>query len=325
MPEVYLNAIAFAVGDRLEHNTPEVLKQSVEECERLVKKTGVSSRPIALPGQYTSDLALAAADSLFAKQELDRQAIKALLVCTQTPDHLIPGVSSYLHGKLGLSENCFTLDINQGCSGFIMGTQTITALLQSLASPGLLINADTYSRLIRPDDLTTRLLFGDAATASLYSTKPGGLRVIYSRSFADGSGYEAFVAYGSALREDKGKTRGIHMNGAGILNFALSKVPESIHCALEDNGLQIEQLRMIAFHQANSFVIGKLAQKLRLRPDQAPQNCHTLGNAVSASIPLLLREQWPSLKRGDLVMAAGFGVGLSWGVSLFEFVGHEAH
>lgn len=325
MPEVYLNAIASAVGGRLEHNTPEVLKQSVEECMRLVKKTGVSSRPIVLPGQYTSDLAFAAVDSLFAKQDLDRQAIRALLVCTQTPDHLIPGVSSRLHGKLGLSENCFTLDINQGCSGFITGTQTIAALLQSLTGPGLLINADTYSRLIRPGDLTTRLLFGDAATASLYSAKPTGLRVIYNRSFADGSGYEAFVAYGSALREDQDKAGGIHMDGAGILNFALSKVPESIHCALEDNGLKIEQLRMIAFHQANSFVIGKLAQKLHLRPDQTPQNCHALGNTVSASIPLLLREQWPGLNRGDLVMAAGFGVGLSWGVTLFEFVGHETH
>lgn len=324
MPEIYLNAIASALGKKVEENTPEVLKQSIEDCERLVKKTGVARRPIALPDQYTSDLAFAAATTLLAQQNLKKQELNVLLVCTQTPDHLIPGVSSRVHGMLGLSENCFTLDINQGCSGFIMGTQTIAALLESISGPGLLINADTYSRLIRPEDLTTRLLFGDAATASLYSNKPYGLRVIYNRSFSDGAGYDAFVAYGSALREDQGKAEGIHMDGAGILNFALSKVPDSIHSALKDNGLQIEQIRMIAFHQANGFVINKLAQKLRLHPDQAPKNCESLGNTVSASIPLLLHQQWPVLNKGDLIMAAGFGVGLSWGVSLFEFVGHEA-
>src|SRR6201999_133439 len=136
------------------------------------------------------------------------------------------------------------------------------------------------------------VLFGDAATASMFSTQPYGLRVIYSRSFADGSGYNAFVARGSGLREEADVPRGIHMDGPAILNFALRVVPDAIHLALEDMGLQLDQIRMIAFHQANSFVIGKLAQKLHLQPEQVPQNCVNLGNTVSASIPLLLLDQW---------------------------------
>jgi 3-oxoacyl-[acyl-carrier-protein] synthase-3 len=47
-----------------------------------------------------------------------------------------------------------------------------------------------------------------------------------------------------------------------------------------------------------------------------------MGTTVSASVPILLAEQIPLLKRGDLVMTVGFGVGLSWGVALFEFVGN---
>jgi len=323
MPEIYLNAIASALGGRVEFNDAATLGQPSEDCERIVKKTGVSSRPIALPDQYTSDLACTAARALFHQTGIRAGEINTLLVCTQTPDHLIPGVSSRLHGQLGFPEDCFVLDINQGCSGFILGTQTAAALLRSSIGSAILINADTYSRLIRPDDLTTRVLFGDAATAALFSTQPCGLRVLYNRSFADGSGYDAFVARGSALRHERDFLAGIHMDGASILSFALRAVPNAIHRALEDTGMRLDEIRMVAFHQANSFVIGKLVQKLRLREEQVPQNCSALGNTVSASIPLLLLDQWAQLKPGEFVLAVGFGVGLSWGVSLFERVSDD--
>lgn len=318
MAEIYLNAIAPALGGTVELNDAATLGQSVEDCERIVKKTGVQSRPIVLPDQYTSDLACMAAHNLLYKFGMSADEINTLLVCTQTPDHLIPGVSSRVHGQLGFPKDCFVLDLNQGCSGFILGTQTAVALLRSSAGSAILINADTYSRLIRPDDLTTRVLFGDAATASLFSAQPRGLRVLYSKSFADGSGYDAFVARASALRKEQDLQAGIHMDGPSILNFALQAVPDAIYRALEDTGIGIEKFRIIAFHQANSFVLGKLAQKLRLRPEQVPQNCSHLGNTVSASIPLLLHDQWEELKMGELVLAVGFGVGLSWGVSIFE-------
>jgi 3-oxoacyl-[acyl-carrier-protein] synthase-3 len=215
------------------------------------------------------------------------------------------------------------LDINQGCSGFIIGSQVITNWLRAPGGKGILVNADTYSKLIRRDDLTTRALFGDAAAATLYSTQRKGLRVVDSRSYADGSGYGAFVARGSALRSDNGTPNGICMDGPGILNFALRKVPEAITLMLDAHSLRLAQLRAVLFHQANSFMVGQLARKLKLATEQVPQNCMDLGNTVSASIPLLLKEQMDGLRRGDLVMAVGFGVGLSWGVTLLEYVGND--
>jgi 3-oxoacyl-[acyl-carrier-protein] synthase-3 len=320
-PDIYLNAITTVRGERVETNDAATLGIPATNYERIVKKTGVHSKPIAGPGQYTSDLAFSAAQALLMQRP--GTEVGALVVCTQTPDHLIPGVSSRLHGLLRLPTDCFVLDINQGCSGFVLGAQTVVALQKAFPTEksAILINADTYSRLLRPDDLTTRVLFGDAAAASEFSTRPEGLRFRYCRSFADGSGYDSFVAHGSGTRASD-EAPGIHMDGPAIFNFALRTVPDAIRLALSDNALQVSQIRKFIFHQANSFVTDQLARKMKLSAEQAPENCEYMGNTVSASVPILLAEQIPLLKRGDLVMTVGFGVGLSWGVALFEFVGN---
>lgn len=319
MPEIYLNGLASALGSARERNDAQTLGQAEQDCERLSRKTGIRSRVVASEGQYTGDLACTATDALLASMVLAPNEVRALMVCTQTPDHLIPGVSSLVHGRLGLARDCFVIDLNQGCSGFVLGTQLMAAWLRSHSGCGVLVNADVYSRLIRKEDLATRILFGDAATATLFSTRRQGLRIVYNRSFADGKGYESFIARGSAIKPDEDKP-GIFMDGPGILNFALRAVPEAVSCALADLELELADIRMVLFHQANGFVVGQLARKLGLSDDQAPQNCGELGNTVSASIPLLLMEQMDVLQPGDRVLAVGFGVGLSWGVTLMERV-----
>lgn len=324
MTDVYLNLIASAHGLQTEFNDADTLGQPAADCDRIVKKTGVLSRPIVREGEYTSDLALRATEQLLLQSTSTASEFDGLIVCTQTPDHLIPGVSSRVHGKLGFRQDCYTMDINQGCSGFIYGAHLMAAMVRSKAlQQAVLVNADCYTRLIRHDDLTTRVLFGDAATATIFSTQPSGFRLLYSRCYADGTGYEDFIARGSAIQPDRGIAQGIHMNGPGILSFALRVVPDAVDSALKDNGLDRKDIRMFAFHQANSFVLGKLAYKMGLENDQVPQNCAELGNTVSASIPLLLLDQQDHLKRGDLVLAIGFGVGLSWGGALFEYVGND--
>jgi 3-oxoacyl-[acyl-carrier-protein] synthase-3 len=322
MPDVYLNSIAVVQGERIEQNDASTLGIADANYERIVRKTGVHSRPVAGPDQYTSDLAFAAAQKLLAASPAT--GVSALIVCTQTPDHLIPGVSSRVHGRAKLANDCLVMDINQGCSGFVLGTQTVVALQRSFATEksAILINADTYSRLLRRDDITTRVLFGDAATACEFSTRPQGLRFLYCRSFADGSGYDAFVAQGSAIRPSE-QAPGIYMDGTAIFNFALREVPKAVETALSDTGLSIGQIRKFVFHQANDFVTSQLAKKLRLSDEQVPNNCAYMGNTVSASVPILLAEQMALLEPGDIVMTVGFGVGLSWGVALFEYAGNS--
>src|SRR5690606_37270469 len=133
----------------------------------------------------------------------------------------------------------------------------------------------------------------------LSSCRHHGLRVMYSRSYADGTGYDAFVAHGSALRPPGEHAAGIHMDGPAILNFALRVVPDAVQQALNDTGLQIGDIKAVFFHQANHFVTSQLSRKIGLTPDQVPENCAHMGNVVSASIPTLLAEYMADLKLGD--------------------------
>lgn len=322
MTDVYLNLIRSALGSKTEQNTSEVLGQLEADCQRLTNKIGIRQRPIVGEDEYTSHLAIRSTRDLLRASRIPATEIDTLLVCTQTPDVLMPGVSSAVHGQLAFPKQCYAMDINQGCAGFIYGTQLVSALIASgMAHRAVLVNADCYSRLIRANDLTTRVLFGDAAASSVFSTEPRGLRVVYSRCYSDGEGHDQFVARNSAVRTDAAYEKGIYMDGPGILGFALQAVPQAIEQALSHTGLQREEIRLFAFHQANSFVIGQLIHKLHLRADQVPQNCLDLGNTVSASIPLLLEEQIKALSPGDKIMAVGFGVGLSWGVLVLEFAG----
>ena len=74
-------------------------------------------------------------------------------------------------------------------------------------------------------------------------------------------------------------------------------------------------------HQANRRIIESVAKRMKQRIEKFPMNLQEYGNTSSASIPILLDEMNRSgkLKRGQKLVFAGFGAGLSWGATLVEW------
>src|SRR5205085_5759173 len=134
------------------------------EAEKLFKKTGIRQRHVAVEGETAADLGVRAAERLLDRSGFDRGSIDALIVGTQSPDHFLPGDSALLQDRLSLPTTCAAFDVTLGCSGYTYGLWLARALLPS-GSPRnvLLISADTYSRYCDPHDMTTFILFGDAA------------------------------------------------------------------------------------------------------------------------------------------------------------------
>jgi 3-oxoacyl-[acyl-carrier-protein] synthase-3 len=339
--KAFIESIHFALPEAVLDNDQLARDFPEWSAEKIYAKTGIRRRHIASEHECASDLAVQAATMLLEEEGRERSRIDFLLNCTQTPDYLLPTTACILQNRLGLPRSCGALDYNLGCSGYIYGLGLAKALIESgQAKNVLLLTADTYSRLIHPRDKSVRTLFGDAATATLIRADRRETLVgpfIYG---TDGSGAENLIIPTGGMRrphvpnaevvsDDSGNSRTVNelrQNGAEIFNFTLRVVPEAVSTLLEKAGIGIKDVDLFVFHQANGFILEHLRKKLDVPSEKFLLALENVGNTVSSSIPIALREAMDSgrLASGSLVMLVGFGVGYSWGSTLIRWNGNVA-
>ena len=290
-------------------------------------RVGVQARHISANGETAYDLALVAARELLDRHEGLAAEVDGILFCTQTPDYVMPSNAFLLQKDLGLRRKIIALDFNLACSGFVYGLAMGLSLLRSgMAHNLLLVTADTYSKLLRDDDRSTRMLFGDGAAVSWLSSDSGATRVSplvkrFDRFSlcSDGAGWEDFIVRAGGARHPVASPSGysdrIEMNGLKVLNFVNDRVLNQLRGLLEADDMEASNLAQCFFHQASGLALDSLRKRLKLREDQVFSNLSVTGNTVSASIPILMRDFFTkqSLGRGSRVLISGFGVGYSWG------------
>ena len=111
------------------------------------------------------------------------------------------------------------------------------------------------------------------------------------------------------------------MDGREVFQFAVRRVPEAVREVLKRNNLKTEDIDWFVLHQANRRIVEAAAKRLKTEIEKFPMNLQKYGNTSSASIPILLNELNRSgkLKKGQKLILAGFGAGLSWGASVLEW------
>lgn len=315
----------------LQHDFPTL---KVKELTRL---TGVMSRHICADTETSVDMGVMAASKLFTQGNVDKDKIDYLIFCSAGGDFITPASSSIVHKELGLRTMCGTVDINQGCTGFIHGLNLADGLIASgSANKVLLITSETISKTIHSEDKGNRAIFGDAAAATLIcksEEKTDYGKFIFG---TDGSKYDQIIIKHGRERfplpesaeedfiDDFGTTRNhskIYMNGSEVFNFSINKAPELIDTLLENASLKKEDIDLFVFHQSNRILLETLGKKLQIPEEKIIFELETNGNTVSSSIPIALKKANDKniLKPGQLVMVAGFGVGFSWGGVIMEY------
>ena len=93
---------------------------SKESSLKLKKLMGYGEHRVVKEQTCLSDMAMAAFEHLVSTG-FDPATIDALVLVTQTPDYIIPSTSSVLHGLYGLKTDCYCVDINDGCTGYLKG------------------------------------------------------------------------------------------------------------------------------------------------------------------------------------------------------------
>ena len=331
----YLSAVSSHLPENVETNSDLEAQFPDWEMSRLGEKTGIFERRIAGEDETAADLACLAAENLFnsGNPALAREEVDFLILCTQTPDYFLPTSACLLQERLGLPQSCGALDVNLGCSGYVYGLSLASALIDSgQAKNVLLLNADTYSKMIRPDDRNVRTIFGDGAAASWLSAEPNAGAVSYRPgSFVfgtDGSGGENLIARAGGFRENRAESCPAHlfMNGPEIFSFTLRVVADTFAKVLGASGLSADEIDLVVPHQANAYMLKHLRDALGLDEDAFAIDMGKIGNTVSASIPLALESRdvfgvADSVKR---MMLLGFGVGYSWGGCLLDRVAPDS-
>jgi 3-oxoacyl-[acyl-carrier-protein] synthase-3 len=107
-----------------------------------------------------------------------------------------------------------------------------------------------------------------------------------------------------------------YMNGADVFNFVIREIPKDFNRLLQFSGIDVGSIDYFIFHQANSYINGFLAKKLKLPDEKVPSTIEKFGNTSSVSIPLtIISELKNKLNANKKLLLCGFGVGLSWGTA----------
>lgn len=301
--------------------------------QQFSQTTGVVERRVSLKEQTSSDLACAAAEKLLSDKGIERDAIGICIYVTQTPDYPIPATACVLHKRLGLPKDCIAFDVNLGCSGYVYGMQIVSSLMQTTGTKyGLLLVGDTSTKGISPTDSTSVMLFGDSGSATLLE-KDGAAPLISTVCRTDGGGFKAIIVPAGGCRNKEaprervkwgdGNMRSDHdlyMNGADVFTFTISEVPALINEFVEKNQINKDEIDCYAFHQANCFILKRLAKKAKLDNEKLHISMDRYGNTSVTSIPLTLCDRYGGCSDGvnKKIFSCGFGVGLSWGITTFE-------
>ncbi|MFL6661583.1 MAG: 3-oxoacyl-ACP synthase III family protein [Rhizobacter sp.] len=312
--------VATCVPPRSVDNLDSSLGFDPDEVRKVMAMAGVRQRRVVDAGVTSADLCFEAAEQLLQRLGWARDSITGLIFVTQSPDYFLPSTSCLLHQWLGLGDDCAAFDIGLGCSGYPYGLYVAATMLRAGGHQRILmLHGETPSRFVSPEDQATTLLFGDAGSATALELAPG-VGAGHFCLHTDGSGHAGLIIRGGGFRDrhpaDPRDLR-LRMDGAGIFNFTIKRVPALIRDALALSGRNVDEIDHYVFHQSNRFIMKHLLKKAGLPEAKVPMTIEDMGNCGGPSVAVTMTRLLPAQRENDLtVMLLGYGVGLSWGAAV---------
>lgn len=295
------------------------------------ERTGIGERRIAKE-ETTTTMAVEAARRALEDAGMSAEELDAVIVSTISPDVILPSVACEVQKELG-AENAFGFDVNAACTGYLVAYHIAASFIETGACRKVLvIGSECLSKVVNWRDRSTCILFGDGAGATVLQADPSeGHRTYATVTHSDGNRGAALTMKNrfdtcnlqKEMRSLKvlDEQHYLQMDGQAVFKFAVKQVPEVIDEVLEKNKLQKEDIDWYVLHQANRRIVEAVAKRLGEPLDKFPMNMQEYGNTSSASIPILLNEmkQEGKLKKGQKLVMAGFGAGLTWGATIVEW------
>jgi 3-oxoacyl-[acyl-carrier-protein] synthase III len=292
--------------------------------EWIQSRTGITQRYLASNNEYTSDLAVQAAQKALQAAKLAASDIDLIIVATTTPDSLFPSVACTVQQKLGALNQVkmrgAAFDVQAVCSGFIYALTTANALIkQGVARKALVIGAETLSSIIDWKDRNTCVLFGDGAGAVvLEASETAG--ILACKIHADGS---LNTILNAPARVHQGLIEGkpfLYMDGQAVFKQAVTVLSEVAQEVCEAAQFNLSTLNWLIPHQANVRILSAVSKRLGISEDKVIVTVPLHANTSAASVPLALdiAVRDGRIQMGDSILLQGVGGGFTWGAVLLR-------
>ena len=286
------------------------------------ERTGICERRVS-KDMGTCGLAIEAAKRAIDDAGIDPKEIDLIVLATSSGDRAFPAAAMDVQAAIE-AVNAVGFDITAACSGFIFGLHIAHSFFAAgIYKTALIIGAETLSKVVDWTDRGTCILFGDGAGAAVVrASETGIIRTLMGSDGTKGWTLECQARnLGNCVNGIKPELGFMKMDGKEVFKFAVRKVPEIVAQILEDAQMDPEEIKYFVLHQANFRILEAASRRLKVPMDRIPVNIERYGNTSAASVPILLDElkRDGKLERGDKLVLAGFGSGMTWGATLLEW------
>jgi 3-oxoacyl-[acyl-carrier-protein] synthase-3 len=306
------------------------LEKMVETNDQwIVERTGIRNRHLAADGEFTTDLALVAAQRALEAASLSATDIDLIIFCTVTGDQVMPSSACVLQKKLG-ARQVMSFDLSAACSGFVYGMTVANQFISTgFYKHILVVGAEILHRYVNYKDRETCILFGDGAGAMILSRSENGdnSSILSTHMHADGSLGDLFVlaAGGSAMpfSQEVLETGAqyVKMKGREIFKNAVRTMTHCCEEALKANNMTRDQVDWLIPHQANVRILDAVAEYFEIPKEKVIVTLHETGNTSAATIPIAfdIAVRDGRFKRGQNILLTAFGAGLTSGSVMLRY------
>jgi len=317
-PEARRVATILSVSNELPEGrltTTELAAQLGITEEWILSRTGIRERCRAGADERLTDYAIRAGATALERAGVEGADVDLVIVATMTPDELTPNTAPLVAHALG-AERAGAFDVGAACTAFLTGLSLGAAQIESgRAERVLLVGADFITRITDYEDKRTAPLFADAAGAVVLGVAQDAVDGAIGPIVLGADG-----AHGTTIIATH-KERKLKLDGPEVFRNAVARMREVTMQAVARAGLELQDIDLFVYHQANARITKSLGERLGLAPERVVDCIESLGNASAATLPVALTvaEQDGRLRPGAKVLLGAFGAGFTWGGGVIEW------
>ncbi len=293
----------------------------------ITERTGIKERRQAGPTETTSSLSVRAARQALEMAGITPKDLELIICSTISPDMPLPSTAAFIQRELG-TPACCAFDLAAACSGFLFGMTVAEQFIKGgKARYVLVVGAELLSRYLDYKDRATCVIFGDGVAAGVLGSVQPPAGILAAEMYTDGQfADQLYIPAGGSVKPASCETvqareHYIKMRGNELFKVAVRSMEDVSRRVLEKAKVCPEELSLFIPHQANQRITDAVRTRLNLSPEKVYSNISRVGNTSSASIPICLDECVRSgrIRKGDLILMAAFGAGVTWGAVLMRW------